>query len=295
MDIDLPGRIKNISLPFSKGLFPLFEAVTNSIHAIQELHRDDQGVIGIFVERESQGTIRPEDYELRPIRSFKVEDNGIGFDEKNFKAFLTADTTSKANMGGKGIGRFVWLKAFGRVHIDSLFFESEKFQHRVFDFVASPNGIENLQLEGSGKKDHRTSVHLLEFDQEYQAFCPKKTDVIAMRIVQHALFYFLTSACPQIVLHDEGRSVNLNEMFSERIKRFTGTGSLRIKSRDFSITHLHMYLADENRHQIHYCADNREVKKENIATYIPDLSKRLKDDEGNSFAYSSYVSVAFGV
>ena len=36
MDFDLPGRIKNTKLPFSGALLPIFEAVINSIHAVDE-------------------------------------------------------------------------------------------------------------------------------------------------------------------------------------------------------------------------------------------------------------------
>jgi hypothetical protein len=37
MDFDLPGRIKNTRLLYSHPLLPLFEAVINSIHAVDEV------------------------------------------------------------------------------------------------------------------------------------------------------------------------------------------------------------------------------------------------------------------
>ena len=36
MRTDVLGRVKNINLPASKPLFPLFEAIINSIHAIED-------------------------------------------------------------------------------------------------------------------------------------------------------------------------------------------------------------------------------------------------------------------
>ena len=36
---NLPGRVRNVSLAPSNGLMPLFEAVSNSIHAIEEAGR----------------------------------------------------------------------------------------------------------------------------------------------------------------------------------------------------------------------------------------------------------------
>lgn len=290
LNLDVLGRISNINLPFSKGLFPLFEAVTNSIHAIQERGAEGRGEIIITVERGPQETIEADDYELRPIEAIIIEDNGIGFNEKNFLAFLTADTTNKAHLGGKGIGRFVWLKAFEKVHIESTYTESGQIWQRSFDFLRTEKGVENNESRVNGNRSHRTTVSLLEFDERYQASCPKKTDVIALRILQHTLFYFLGNNCPSIILRDGGKTIRLNDLFAERIKGFTKKDSFRIKMHDFEITHLHMYATDDSRHQIHYCADNREVRRENISTHIPDLSRKLRDEDGNSFVYSSYVS-----
>ena len=49
---NLPGRVRNVSLALSKGLMPLFEAVSNSIHAIEEAGRaPDEGRIRIEIKR----------------------------------------------------------------------------------------------------------------------------------------------------------------------------------------------------------------------------------------------------
>jgi len=48
-----------------------------------------------------------------------VTDNGIGLDENNMRSFLQSDSTYRAEKGGKGVGRFAWLKAF-------IFYNSKK-------------------------------------------------------------------------------------------------------------------------------------------------------------------------
>ena len=49
---NLPGRVRNVSLAPSNGLMPLFEAVSNSIHAIEEAGRaPDEGRIRIEIKR----------------------------------------------------------------------------------------------------------------------------------------------------------------------------------------------------------------------------------------------------
>ena len=48
-------------------------------------------------------------------------DSGIGFTDANFDSFETVDSPYKAPHGGKGLGRFLWLKAFSRVEVESHF------------------------------------------------------------------------------------------------------------------------------------------------------------------------------
>ncbi|MEO0395987.1 MAG: ATP-binding protein, partial [Cyanobacteria bacterium P01_A01_bin.137] len=112
--ISIVGRVNNYKLrptDSSKALFPLFEAVVNSIHAIEEACRED-GLIEIYIDRITQTNLLEDSGGLEPIEKFTIIDNGIGFNDEHFKAFLTSDTDYKLSRGGKGIGRFAWLKAF---------------------------------------------------------------------------------------------------------------------------------------------------------------------------------------
>src|SRR5712691_11108698 len=116
MDFDLPGRIKHTPLLHSDALLPVFEAVINSIHAINELDSHPNGTIRVSIVRDqSQPSLsfdKATKSALQHIRSFAVSDDGIGFTDMHFRSFCTADTQEKASLGGKGIGRFLWLKAF---------------------------------------------------------------------------------------------------------------------------------------------------------------------------------------
>ena len=48
------GRLRNTTLPKSKGLLPLFEALINSIHALEEAQiPPEQGLIRVVIERAS--------------------------------------------------------------------------------------------------------------------------------------------------------------------------------------------------------------------------------------------------
>lgn len=55
MDLDLRGRLRNITLkPRTESLLPVFEAVVNSIHAIEDSGR--KGAIDIYIERDRTRT-----------------------------------------------------------------------------------------------------------------------------------------------------------------------------------------------------------------------------------------------
>ena len=108
MDIDVVSRLKNTKLPLSKPLLPLFEAVVNSIHAIEDAGVQD-GRITITVQRDGQQAL-PLDANsgiYAPVTGFIGEDNGIGFTEQNYREFTRAYTTWKATRGGRGVGRFI--------------------------------------------------------------------------------------------------------------------------------------------------------------------------------------------
>jgi len=104
MDFDLPGRIKNTKLPFSSALLPVFEAVINSIHGVDEAPHPENGVIRVYLERDLTQQSFPAEVVgvvLGPVRSVTIQDNGIGFTDIHYKSFSTADTRQKANIGGE--------------------------------------------------------------------------------------------------------------------------------------------------------------------------------------------------
>ena len=188
IETNLRGRLRNTTLPKSSGLLPLFEAVVNSIHALEEAQaQPEQGLIRVVIEREpslldtdADGAVRG-----RPasgdVIGFKVIDNGIGFTEANFESFMTLDSEYKAMKGGRGIGRLLWLKAFDQVRVASRFLnESDELKHRSFSF--SPSGITDAVVEDPrGEGQRETTVHLLGFEPSYRTLTRKTGDAIAKR------------------------------------------------------------------------------------------------------------------
>ena len=63
MRTDIVGRVKNTALAASKPLLPLYEAVANSIQAIQEAEKTD-GRIEIIVLRDKSQLFKDQDISL---------------------------------------------------------------------------------------------------------------------------------------------------------------------------------------------------------------------------------------
>jgi hypothetical protein len=160
MKASVAGRVRNTVLSRTKPLLPVFEAVINSFHAIDEAASKNGHAIHIRASRE--GTL--DDSRPAAFESFCVSDTGIGFTDNNYESFNTVDSPYKAAYGGKGLGRFLWLKAFERVEIDSHYRNSagSGLLHRRFAFVASDDH-QPCRVLPSQRTVPETTVRLIGF------------------------------------------------------------------------------------------------------------------------------------
>ncbi|MCK9398713.1 MAG: hypothetical protein M0Q51_01800 [Bacteroidales bacterium] len=194
LNTNLKGRVRNINLPKSNILFPLFETVVNSIHAIDEkIDMDNHfkisdGDIKIKIIRSSQLITTKEKSE---IIGFEIIDNGIGFNKINYNSFQTLDTEYKLNLGGKGVGRLLWLKAFSKVSINSYYQENKVIYNRMFNFTIAQDIHNEKNEKVSVSGDLRTSVTLLNLLDGYKDYLPKSINAIANALFEHCLWYFL--------------------------------------------------------------------------------------------------------
>jgi hypothetical protein len=292
MQIDFEGRLRNTNLPISKPLLPLFDAIINSIDAIEESGFSDESTINVIIEREQNQQVLIGD-DRSPIEGFIIEDNGIGFTKENYNSFDTADSRLKRAKGAKGIGRFLWAKAFENVRIVSTFYENGKWYERRLDFGLTHKGIGNHELRETASIARKTRVLLQRFRPEYQESCPTNANIISHKVIDHCLTFFISGIAPRIIINDGTDIVDLNDLFRRRIYSKAQTDRFRIKNYDFDITNLKLYSATETRHLIHFCAHKRGVFEENLSASIADLRQKLKDEEEKSFVVSSFVSGQF--
>ena len=225
----------------------LFEAIVNSIQA---------GADTININMVSNSL----DYDKKDnvkkyLDSIYIEDNGEGFTQKNIDAFKEYKTQNKIELGCKGIGRFLYLKTFGMVEIESL--------NKKIIFSIN-HGVEVNQLD---KMTNKTVVKLLK---------PKQKVIIDYKnlkssIFEHLLAYFK-------LLSDENRHIKI-EVYENKVFKFSISSRdiPEFESREFQIkTHKfcmsfvfgHTDLPKEG----YYCANKRVVIKNSDL----DTNKKVK-------------------
>lgn len=284
---DLVGKINNLKSFKSEALHPLFEAISNSIHAIEERGNLSEGEIIVRVKIQQQPLPGIDiDEEHKEIIGFEIEDNGVGFDEKNYDSFLTAETTYKLDKGGKGVGRFYWLKAFDKVEIESVYCDGNDKKFRKFEF--NLKDVIQEKEHTSTQKEQITIVKLIGFKKEYssQQTVYKTGKKIAQRILEHCMSYLIGGIAPQIYLEDGNNAISINEMFSE-IKQNIITEKVEKDNYNFLISHIRLLSTHAKMHKIVFCANNREVLSYDIHKLLG--TSMLFDKEGNKFFYCAYV------
>ena len=284
MQINLEGRVRNVSLPRKQGLRPVFEAIANSIDAIEAKNAD--GTVEIRILRDlSQQALFDGDTGLHPIHAFEITDTGVGFTARNWQAFQESDTTVKAAQGGKGIGRLLYLKAFDKAEITSTFEEDGKWFRRDFSFRL-PTGIVDPQVTEVSPSRTMTIVRLVGFNEGYRKETPKTGKAIATRIVEHCMERFVLGKCPALTLHDD-EIFDLWEHFEEHISTSGKPVEFKVNDQRFSLVQVLVSTACGDRHRAYYCAQGRSVFSEPLN--LPDLPPSISSGNRQCY-YAAYVS-----
>ncbi len=289
MLFDIEGKINQIKLAPSKALLPMFEAVINSIQATKD-SGIKKGLIQIYIHRdESQMLIEGEEKDLRPIKSISITDNGIGFNDENYKSFQTANSTQKLKIGGKGVGRFIWLKAFDNVKVESIFKNHEERLKREFKFEISPEGITSHKIAPVNGQSKKTTIYLNKFKLTYRNSCPRDIEIIAEKTMRHCMGYFVLDDCPTIIVCDKNNNeeIVLNDLYKKSIKK-VGSVELNVKKFQFNLD-VYKILNIKTRHLLHYCAHNREVYGKSLANDIPELNRRISAENEEEFYIHAFV------
>ena len=292
--VNVAGQVGQIKLSTAKALWPLFETVINSIQSLEDSDAKEKKIIiealrpnHIQLKTDGQGHTAEEPAHFE---AFTVTDNGNGFNTENYNSFLEAYSQLKVKKGCKGIGRFLWLKAFDKVSINSTYFEDGLWHTRTFDF--SLTGVKPEQNDKTLEAkdvEQQTIVNLKGFRNPYHDAVAYSLESLAKKLIEHCLPYFITGNCPQITLRDNrGESFNLNSYYEKTYKDSLHQDSMELKGKQYTL--YHMLLSEgTDRHELHLCANSREVKSYTLSTYIPDMKKKLTSGE-DTYYYVGYLA-----
>lgn len=191
---NLVKRIERLPKPRNSAaaLQPLFEAISNSIHSTQ-------AKFGETVSKSGRVIVTVETDRKKENVWATIEDNGNGLDENNWDAFTTTDTDNKLLIGGKGVGRLLWLDCFIDIDVSSVFTDRAKFQKRSFTFkLALENQIQDYKLEDL-KQPANTSF-FVKFsglrDNGYYDKFPGRGGIIFQHLTSHFLPTFIGGRSP---------------------------------------------------------------------------------------------------
>lgn len=290
LQTNLKGRLRNTSLPKSHGLMPVFEAVVNSIHSIEETNNTTDGKVILRINRTTQGSLDLDAKSQFPIIGFTIIDNGCGFDEANFKSFETLDSDHKIDKGCRGVGRLMWLKVFGLVEVESHFFDvDDELKKRIFRFD-DKSGVHGEKVVEATYEKPGTIIKLLDFDENFRKQVPAKGQSIANQLLEHVLWYFVRQgSAPKIFLEDADEVFDLDLLLQEHMHASAFLETITIRGHQFELTHIKFRASVNKKHQLALCAANRLVKEESIQGKIPGLYGKISDASGE-FTYTCYIS-----
>lgn len=290
---NLRNRVNKLHLPKTKPLLPLFEIVSNAIHAIEEKRVWDKNLVGLIsikaIRNGEETTLKKlPDIEVYPINSFIVIDNGIGLNNENFVSFQEFDSEKKLDIGGKGIGRLVCLKAFRKLTIDSIYSENNQFRYRKFEYKKSKDGFDKYEDVESDKKVSGTKISLCEYENEYTKQTPTSIKEIGRQIITHFQLYFIQGKQPEIIIKNQDDvEINLTKLFNQEFEKEILQKDFHIEGNKFTVYISKSFTAKS--HKLHFCAHERTVREEGLSKYISDFKNAIKNAEENGFYFQVFV------
>lgn len=287
----------------------IVEAVSNAIHSIEAASIED-GQVTIELIRKSQKRLGIPDTDnerdLPDITSVHIIDNGFGFNNDNVKYCNEAYTRHKVSIGGKGFGRFVYLKHFSNVHITSVYQDGNIRRKRSFGLGRSNQIVYDLATVDAATSDLTQTTLYLENIKD--GSLEKKVETVSRKLLDKLLVQFIrdNAACPTIKVTDDytGKVSILNNMLGDAAY----SEIQKIDSEEFVVTkgtqeypfQLHIFkvwFAGNQQSKISLTSHYLEVTETPVDEYINEFESgfvgdmREKDGEkANRFIVKAYVT-----
>lgn len=285
---NIRGLVERLELSASKALMPLFEAISNAMDAVEErTGLPASGSIRIRLIPASD-LMRQAGDETFVADGFEVTDDGVGFNEANMASFGEAYTRSKVKVGGKGVGRFTFLKVFSSVRIRSVFIRDGRHLARDFQFSIDE------ELKGTDRLTPSdaplgTTVICEGMYEPYRAAWPSDPFIVAQRIVAHFLIRFAAKCCPKMILESPTHAnIDLHQLFQTEVQPHIEETFFEVAGHTFALQAFR-HRDGRSRHEYHLCANGREVVDGKLRDLLPELPDKLVD--ANQDPYTLIVLV----
>jgi hypothetical protein len=280
---------QEVRVPKTKPLLPVFEAVSNALDAIAD--RKGAGTVRVTVRRH-RGLL---DSGRGSPQSFIIEDDGIGFNAENIAAFDELYSVRKIHQGGKGRGRFTFLKVFQQAEIHSTFkAEDGAPKRRDFTFDTTYFGCKEPPTQSHDPVG--TKITLSGMRQEYADNVPREAVTLAKEFISHFLPMLLSDRAIEIILEDEEDIIYLARLVRTDLLIDSHQEQFQIGLRAFSVRCVKLRPKLINlRHRLILAAAAREVSGYNLDKAIPVLATGPLALEGelDGFFFVAIVEGAF--
>ena len=264
---DIVNRVKRLPKPAqaAEALQPVFEAVSNSLHAVEDAFGDDYQVKG-------QITVTITSPRSPTKIEVIVSDNGVGLGPDRFAAFCTTDTDYKISRGGKGVGRLLWLDAFEQIKVVSIFSDQGQSFRRAFSFrLDTSDQITDESLQALSEVAPTGTVITFKAlrDNAYRTKFPSQSATIVKHFGSHFFADFILGRSPRVTVDIEGNATQ----FPEEIQnlKIEDRGTATIETADFGPLNLASFVCHkaasanfDGLHQIHLVANGRTVTTRKI-------------------------------
>ena len=279
---------------------PVVEMIVNAIQAIDE-SGTPFGKVSIRVIRSDQAELGGI---LREIIGFEVHDNGIGFTNDHRDSFDTLYTDRRISEGGKGFGRFVCLKYFSTVNVESAYQIGQRFKTRRFSMGRANEIIIGETIADTEQRSTGTIVKLRDLTKD--GVYDKELRTVGRNLVERILPHFITKdyKCPEIVISEQDGSsqLRLNDFVNNEVSSFVREIPVPLDSftltaidqeNRFQVRVFKIFAPGKYRSRISLVAHRREVSGSVLRRYVPEFEDEFYEQGGDGVSDRNYIIKAY--
>jgi len=290
LDLDFAGRVKKIRAPLAHSLHALFEAVANSFDSTE--HLGHKARISVRILRQEVKALFSSPEKEYVLTGYEIEDNGVGFTDQNMEYFKRSDTMNK--VGGKGVGRLLWLKIFDNVNVASTYKENGDWRKREFPFSFSKKGVDDADIASQKLKtgECKTTIGLENPKRDRLPYLVQDPQELAARLLEHFLLYFAVLKGPQLRVFCDyvDSSIDVGHLYKETIGNRHKLEDIEVDGQRFSLHHLFVKPTTTRKNLIRICARRRVVMTDTVASVVPEVSVSQAVTLHQAYRYHAYVT-----